>query len=496
MKRKKRSDAILEEFTVTKQNSPTYLLNGREIDIWAEEYLPYHSKSPVDYVREKILECEKQGIDPFPDVVGKALEKEMVKNALLSGSPILFKGGRGYGKTTFSKAIAKLLPEKLLAIKSCKINDDPTKPTCPACKAKILSGKVELTWVPRIWVRIPGDPMLTTRQLIGGISIQKIREGYDLDDPEVFIPGRALKANRGVGYFDELGAIPTSLQTLLHELFEEHQISTTDGDIVPFKVDAIEIASTNPANYRGINPIKEPLLDRMEQIEIGPPETLEDEIEIGKRNMYIVKVKHQPPNIPHWHLRILARIVRYARDKQKCEIAKKIETEPSCRATIKLFDHIKSLAHRDGREVPLLSDYGEAFETVKLALAGRIELAHGVRESKSTLIEQLAKQAIARTCREIYNELSEAEFSTLYREFKKLGRIPIEIETLRKLRGKPEVDGIINRINRISKTASDEQYLAALEIILHAMSICLPKAVEKTREGYIVKELMVDEAKV
>jgi magnesium chelatase subunit I len=487
--------AVLEEVVVTKQNSPTYLLNGREIDIWSEEYLYSHSKSPVDYIRERILECEKLGIDPFPDVVGKTLEKEMVKNALLSGSPILFKGARGYGKTTFSKAIAKLLPERLLAIKDCKINDDPTRPTCPACKAKILSGKVELTWIPRIWIRIPGDPMLTTRQLIGGISIQKIREGYDLDDPEVFIPGRALKANRGVGYFDELGAIPTSLQTLLHELFEEHQISTTDGDIVPFKVDAIEIASTNPANYRGINPIKEPLLDRMEQIEIGPPETLEDEIEIGKRNMYIVKVKKQPPNIPHWHLKILARIVRYARDKQKCEIAKKIETEPSCRATIKLFDHIKSLANRSGREVPLLADYGEAFETIKLALAGRIELAYGVKESKAVLIEQLAKQAIVKTCKEIYSELNEGEFKALYQELKKLNKIPIEIKTLRELRGKPEIDRIINRI---SKTAnpSDEEYLAAIEIILHSMSICLPKLVEKTREGYIVKELRIDEAKV
>ncbi|MEM2925054.1 MAG: hypothetical protein QXJ68_05135 [Methanocellales archaeon] len=495
MKRRIRPEAILEEVIVTKQNSPKYYLNGKEVDIWSEEYVNYHSKSPVDYIRERILECEKNGIDPFPDVVGKAKEKEMVKNALLSGSPILFKGARGYGKTTFSKAIAKLLPEKLLAIKGCKINDDPTKPTCLACKAKIISGKVELTWVPRIWVRIPGDPMLTTRQLIGGISIQKIREGYDLDDPEVFIPGRALKANRGVGYFDELGAIPTSLQTLLHELFEEHQISTTDGDIVPFKVDAIEIASTNPANYRGINPIKEPLLDRMEQIEIGPPETLEDEIEIGKRNMYIVKVKKQPPTIPFYHLKILARIVRYARDKQKCEIAKKIETEPSCRATIKLFDHIKSIANRSGREIPLLIDYGEAFETIKLALAGRIELAYGVKESKSTLIEQLAQQAIAKTCREIYNELSEAEFSALYKELRKIGRIPIEIQILSKLRGKPEVDGVINRISRTTNP-SDEEYLAALEIILHSMSICLPRAVERTRDGYIVKELMENEAKV
>lgn len=496
-KRKQKPEAFLGEVRVNRANAPVYVLNGREVDIWSDEYLHYHSRSPVDYVRERILECEKQGADPFPDVVGKQREKEMVKNALLSGSSILFKGGRGYGKTTFSRAIAKLLPEKLLAVKGCKISDDPVKPTCFSCKSKVTGGeKVELIWVPRIWIRIPGDPMLTTRQLIGGISIQKIREGYDLDDPGVFIPGRALKANRGVGYFDELGAIPTSLQTLLHELFEEHQISTTDGDIVPFKVDAIEVASTNPANYRGTNPIKEPLLDRMEEIDIGAPETLEDEIEIGKRNMYIVRTKHQNPDIPYWHLKTLARIVRYARNRQECDIARKIESEPSCRATIKLFDHIKSVAHRNGREVPLFSDYGGEYETVKLALTGRIELAYGVKESKAALIEQLAKQAIVKTCREIYEEIPAEEFRAFYEALKNQGTIAIKTETLEKLRGRPEIDSVVSRVSRSKNPLTREEYLSALEIILHSMGFCMPKSVESSQEGFTVKELVTDETKM
>ncbi|MHC1586343.1 MAG: ATPase, partial [Candidatus Hecatellaceae archaeon] len=369
---------VYEDVVIRKSNAPKFILNGEEIDIWSPEYLPYHSKTPIDYVIERILECEKAGVDVFPSVVGKQREKELVKNALLSGSPILFKGRKGYGKTTFSKAIAELLPKKILAVKGCKIYDDPTRPVCFSCKRKLLEDKVvELTWVPRVWVRIPGDPMMTTRQLIGGISIQKIREGYDLDHPEVFIPGRALKANRGVGYFDELGALPSAMQTLLHELFEEHQVTTLEGDIVPFKISTLELASTNPANYRGTNPIKEPLLDRMEEIEIGPPETLEEEIEIGLRNMFYPKWRGEPPRIPRWHQEIMARIVRLARDKERFELARRIESEPSCRATIKLFDHLQSKALRSGRKVPLLADYGENLEIVKLALMGRIEVEYG-----------------------------------------------------------------------------------------------------------------------
>lgn len=435
-------------------------------------------------------------------MVGKAHEKELVKSALLSGSPILFKGKRGYGKTTFSKSIASLLPNKLLAIKDCKIYDDPTHPNCFSCKKKVLEdGEVKLVWVPRVWVRMPGDPMLTTRQLIGGISIQKIREGYDLDHPEVFIPGRALKANRGVGYFDELGAVPSSLQTLLHELFEEHQVTTMEGDIVPFKIDTIEIASTNPANYRGTSPIKEPLLDRMEEIEIGPPETLEEEMEIGWRNMYIVTHKRLPPQMPKWHLRILARTVRYARSKESCDVAKHIESEPSCRATIKLYDHVKSKALRSGREIPLLSDYGDKYQMVKLGLMGRIEIEYGAQENKSEVIEKLLEVAIKNTCKEIYALIPNLDFPGFYEELRQVGvegeggerYISIQPETVPALRRSPKIREIVEKVEG-GDGVSDGLFLSSFEILLHSIAKCTPRYVERKGAGYIVREMSGIEA--
>jgi magnesium chelatase subunit I len=494
------TDLLFEEIEVDRGNAPHYLLEEREIDIWDEPYLFYHSKSPVDYIREKVLEYEKREEDPFPDVVGKKREKELIKNALISGSTILFKGRKGYGKTTFSKAIAKLLPDKILAIKGCKINDDPTHPSCFSCKEKIIEqNKVEVTWIPRIWVRIPGDPMLTTRQLIGGISIQKIREGYDLDHPEVFIPGRALKAHRGVGYFDELGAIPSSLQTLLHELFEERQVTTIEGDIVPFRFDSVILAATNPANYRGTSPIKEPLLDRMEEIEIGPPETLDAEIEIGRRNMYLVKEKGLEPRMPYWHSRILARIVRYARDKDKRDVASKIDSEPSCRATIKLFDHLKSAAIRNGRGIPLLLDYGESYDIVKLALVGRIELVYGARESKDEVIRRLVEMAFNETSKELYQRIPEDKFEEFYSELVKMGEaiekqsyLRMDFNIVPRLRMHPTVKSVIDGIIANGKV-EDELYLSALEITLEAMARCMntpdKKYIERKDGGYILSDL-------
>ncbi|MCX8204672.1 MAG: AAA family ATPase [Candidatus Nezhaarchaeota archaeon] len=485
-------DLVFKDLRIDEHNAPCFILEGEEVSIWDEPYVYYHSRSPIDYVREQLLLCEEKGVDPFPSVVGKAREKELVKTALMSGSSILFKGSKGYGKTTFSKAIAQLLPSKLLAVKGCKVNDDPTRPICFSCKRKLTEEeRVELAWVPRIWVRVPGDPMMTTRQLIGGVSIQKIREGYDLDHPEVFVPGRVLKANRGVSYFDELGAIPSQLQTLLHELIEEGQVTTTEGEIVPMKVNSVVIAATNPANYRGTNPIKEPLLDRVEVIEVGPPDTLEDEVEIGLRNMYLSKEKGEKPSLPPWHAKVLARIVRIARDRERYEVARRIVSEPSCRATIKLFDHVTSAAIRRGGRVPLLKDYGPRYDYVKLSLAGRMEVSYEMKDRKDELVERLVEEALNLSLRELYSAIPQEDFDSLIKELKASAinnyRIPVSLDYVDRLKPQPTLNKVLSAV--MPEAAIDEEYfLSALEMLLEAISRCT-NLIRREGESYLFKDV-------
>jgi|Deesub1362B_J571_1020462.scaffolds.fasta_scaffold00538_19 magnesium chelatase subunit I len=455
-------DYYLEEVRITESSSPQFTLNGENVDIWSPELRKYHSKSVIEYVRENLLKYEEEGKDPFFEIIGKEKEKEMLKNAILSGSNILFKGIKGYGKTTFSKSISKLLPEKILAIKGCKINDDPTNPVCFSCKKAVLEeDKVELTWVGRKWVRILGDPMMTTRQLIGGLSIQKIREGYDIDSPEVFTPGRILKAHRGIAYVDELGAIPSAMQTLLHELLEEKQITTPEGDIIPMKIDMLFIASTNPANYRGTSDIKEPLMDRMEEIFIGPPETLEEEILIGLKNMSL----KGSPSIPEWHLRTIARAVRLARMKDS-KFSSKIGVEPSCRATIKIFDHVKASAIRRKRSAVMLADYGENYTNVKLGMRGRIELEYEDDEMKDELIEGLVEESLNKTSIEIYSKIPKASFKKMVEEISSLDSGTIDVESVEL----PESGELMNFLRSLSN--SYDELNSALEITIESLRRC------------------------
>ncbi len=462
---------IFEEVRITERNAPKFILNGEEVDIWSEEYINYHSKSVSDYIREKLMEYERRGEDPFSEIVGKKLEKEMVKTALMSGSNILFKGKKGYGKTTFSKSISKLLPDKILAIKGCRIHDDPTRPVCFSCKKKLLEeDEVELTFVPKKWIRISGDPMMTTRQLIGGISLQKIKEGFELDHPEVFTPGRVLKAHRGIAYFDELGSIPSALQTLLHELLEERQITTPEGDIVPIKIDTLVIASTNPANYRGVSDIKEPLLDRMEQIDIGPPDTIEEEIAIGLKNM-----KLDGDVIPEWHLKIVAGTVRCMRSKS-CRHSARIEVEPSCRATIKAFDHLAASAMMAGREAVMFADYGERYSNIKLALKSRFEVDYEDELSKDEIVEEVVNDSIDTVCGEIYAAIPRSIFGGMMEELSAMGEIDV-------------YDGLEESRNLWAFLSSicrkEGEIRSGLEITLEAIARCTG-LLEKVEEGVYV----------
>jgi magnesium chelatase subunit I len=334
--------------------------------------------------------------------------------------------------------------------------------------------EVELAWMPRKWIRISGDPMMTTRQLIGGISIQKLREGYDIDHPEGFSPGRILKAHRGIAYFDELGAIPSALQTLLHELLEERQVTTPEGDIVPMRIDTIFIASTNPANYKGTSDIKEPLMDRVEEIPIGPPDSLEEEINIGLKNMNLKFGAIIPP----WHLRILARTVRYARERDECVIASRIEIEPSCRATIKLFDHIRASATRKKHEAVMLADYGERYEVIKLGLRSRIEPDYGEDISKDEIIEKLAEEAINRTCSEIYAAIPRDDFGSIIEEISLIDD-EIDVEENRNLKEFPHIWKFL-----LLMAKSPYEIKSAFEIMLESIKRCT-NMIEKHAGKYI-----------
>jgi magnesium chelatase subunit I len=205
-------------------------------------------------------------------------------------------------------------------------------------------------------------------------------------------------------------------------------------------------------------------MDRVEEIPIGPPSTLAEEIKIGLMNISL----KSGAILPIWHLKILARTVRYARKKEECRIASRIELEPSCRATIKLFDHLRASAIRNGHKAAMFGDYGERYEVVKLGMRSRMELDYDEGTTKDEIIEKLVEEAINRTCSEIYTTIPREEFGSLMEDIALISNEePINVEENRNLK---DYTHLWKTLLLLSKTP--DEINSALEILLESIQRC------------------------
>ncbi|MEM4616127.1 MAG: hypothetical protein QXY19_03885 [Archaeoglobaceae archaeon] len=176
--------------------------------------------------------------------------------------------------------------------------------------------------------------------------------------------------------------------------------------------------------------------------------------------------------IPDWHLRILANAVRCMRNKT-CRYANRIEVEPSCRATIKLFDHVRASAIRKRHEAVMLADYGENFEVVKLALKSRFEVEYETEISKDEIIEGVLNDSIDSVCSSIYTSIPRNTFSEIIEEIAE-----------QKVVNAYETNSVLKRFAS-SLCKKKEELKSAVEITLEAIARC-SGLIERDGDGIYV----------
>ena len=148
--------------------------------------------------------------------------------SLLSGAHPYLVSEEGTGKTRLAKALAKLLPP-LPAIRGCPYHDDPKWPRgwlCPRCQeaedpAQAFGVEIVPGW--RRFSRVQGNEYTNEAKLLGLKDIQAIAQGRSSSDPRVFTGTGVFRANRGILFVDELPAIRTKVQVLLHPILEERR---------------------------------------------------------------------------------------------------------------------------------------------------------------------------------------------------------------------------------------------------------------------------------
>ncbi len=291
----------------------------------------------VEGLRESILQSVKEGRDFLDVIIGQEDAKEKLLASLLAGHHVLIEGPPGVGKTTLAKHIASSLPT-LRTVKNCPYHCSPENPVCPSCKSKVNSKEkidTELTPGRLRFVRLQGSPDVTTEDLLGDIDPAQAFK-YGAQDYRAFTPGKLLKGNRGIVFFDELNRVPERLQNALLQVLEEGAATIGPYD-VDYPANFIMIATMNPRERAGVEELSDVLLDRFDVIRIGYPESAEREKEIVSR--YGAKV--DGISVPDDVLNSIISLVRATREEPW---KKELEQSASVRASISLYEKVQTMA--------------------------------------------------------------------------------------------------------------------------------------------------------
>lgn len=387
------------------------------------ELLDRYESLPISYLlRYSILRKIERGEDVLEEIQGREEVKKDVVRALLSGSQPYLVSEEGTGKTRLARSISRLLGA-VPRLVGCPYNDDPKWPKerlCPRCRESAdPAAEFGIEWIGGTdrFSRIQGNEYTNEAKLLGLKDIQAIAKGMSPKDPLSFAGTGVFRANRGVLFIDELPAIRTKVQVLLHPIIEEKKAILEEYNW-EYPLDLLVVSTGNPEGFSHVNEVPRPLLDRLETIYMDLPEE-EIEFDIMMRERFGGHNGARPeetiptdfPSMedvkrrvlaPWW---ILSLINKSARQSRTCRW---LDKKTSIRGTTRAIDHTYSSTEMARRRVTRLVDVGDG---LKLALRGRVQLRQDLvdfENPRETIrkVDELSEDLVRNALIDLGNEIA------------------------------------------------------------------------------------------
>jgi magnesium chelatase subunit I len=376
-------------------------------------------QSVKDELRENLMEKLRAGDPLFPGIVGydDSVVPQIV-NAVLSRHNFILLGLRGQAKTRILRALADLLDEQIAVVPGCEIHDDPLKPICGACRARVAQegDAMPIAWLPRDrrYVEKLATPDVTIADIIGDIDpIKAARAGLQLSDELTMHYGLLPRANRGIFAINELPDLAGKIQVGLFNILQEGDVQIK-GYPVRLPLDVMMVFTANPEDYTARGKIITPLKDRIgSEIRTHYPASRHEGMRITEQESWTARrgaedarsrATRTEIRIPAYVREVVEEIAFQARQDQKVDKRSGVSQRMpiTCLENTVSNAERRALLNRESVVVPRVTDVYSAMPSI----TGKFELEYeGELRGADNVARELIRGAVANVFNGWYGDM-------------------------------------------------------------------------------------------